>query len=149
MFACQPGRVPRFWGCSRLPAVPGRAPAPWGRQGPIRTGIAVQCILRLHAAAPLVQNPLRRRRRPVPGLPGTARVPMLPCMFVVTEAEAAAIRAAFAQGGEFAAAVELRRQFPGIADNAHARACARIIADWKPLTLPPRPAARPRKLSHR
>jgi len=84
-----------------------------------------------------------------PRLPGMARVPMLCCMFVVTEAEAAAIRAAFDQGGEFAAAVELRRHFPGIADNAHARECARIIADWKPLTLPPRPAARPRKLSHR
>jgi hypothetical protein len=30
-------------------------------------------------------------------------------MFAATEAEAAAIRAAFEQGGEFAAAVELRR----------------------------------------
>jgi hypothetical protein len=34
-------------------------------------------------------------------------------MFSVTEAEAAAIRAAFERGGEFAAAVELRRLFPG------------------------------------
>jgi hypothetical protein len=39
-------------------------------------------------------------------------------MFVVTEAEAAAIRAVYQQRGEFAAAVELRRLFPGIADNA-------------------------------
>ena len=35
-------------------------------------------------------------------------------MFVVTEAEAAAIRATFEQRGELAAAVELRRLFPGI-----------------------------------
>ena len=70
-------------------------------------------------------------------------------MFVVTEEEATAIRAAFDQGGEFAAAVELRRHFPGITDNAHARACARTIAGWKPLELPPRPPVRPRKLSHR
>jgi hypothetical protein len=33
-------------------------------------------------------------------------------MFVVTEAEAAAIRTAFEQQGELAAAVELRRLFP-------------------------------------
>jgi len=41
-------------------------------------------------------------------------------MFTVTEAEAAAIRTAFDQGGEFAAAVELRRLFPGVTDNAEA-----------------------------
>jgi hypothetical protein len=62
-------------------------------------------------------------------------------MFVVTEAEAAAIRAAFDQGGEFAAAVELRRHFPGIT-NAQARECARTILSWKPLHLPPRPPVR-------
>ena len=49
-------------------------------------------------------------------------------MFVVSEEEAAAIRAAFDQGGEFAAAVELRRLFPGVTDNAKARECARTIA---------------------
>jgi hypothetical protein len=74
---------------------------------------------------------------------------MLSCMFVVYEEDAAAIRAAFDQGGEFAAAVELRRLFPGITDNAQARACARTIAGWKPLKLPPRPPARPRRLSRR
>jgi hypothetical protein len=58
-------------------------------------------------------------------------------MFVVTEAEAAAIRAVFEQRGEFAAAVELRRRFPGIADNAQARERARTIAGWKPLPLKP------------
>jgi hypothetical protein len=38
-------------------------------------------------------------------------------MFVVTEAEAAAIRAVFEQCGEFSAAVELRRLFPSITDT--------------------------------
>jgi len=56
-------------------------------------------------------------------------------MFTVTEAEAAAIRTAFDQGGEFAAAVELRRLFPGVTDNAEARECARTIAAWKPLPV--------------
>jgi hypothetical protein len=53
-------------------------------------------------------------------------------MFVVTEVDAAAIRAVYQQRGEFSAAVELRRRFPGITDNAQARECARIIAGWKP-----------------
>ena len=68
-------------------------------------------------------------------------------MFVVSEEEAAAIRAAFDQGGEFAAAVELRRLFPGVQDNEQAKACARTIAGWKPLKLPPRPAVRLRRRS--
>ena len=42
-------------------------------------------------------------------------------MFCVSESEAAAIRTAFDEGGEFSAAVELRRIFPGILDNAKAR----------------------------
>ena len=54
-------------------------------------------------------------------------------MFVVTEADVAAIRAVYQQRGEFSAAVELRRRFPGITDNAEARECARAIANWKPL----------------
>jgi hypothetical protein len=45
-------------------------------------------------------------------------------MFVITEADAVAIRAR----REFAAAVELRQHFPGIADNAQAQECARTIA---------------------
>jgi hypothetical protein len=56
-------------------------------------------------------------------------------MFTVTDAEAAAIRAAFEQGGELAAAVELRRLFPAITDNTEARECARTIAAWKPLPV--------------
>jgi hypothetical protein len=61
---------------------------------------------------------------------------MLSLMFVVTEAEAAAIRAVFERRGEFAAAIELRRRFPGIADNAQARECTRTIASWKPSLRP-------------
>jgi hypothetical protein len=54
-------------------------------------------------------------------------------MFVVTEAEAAAIRTVYEQCGEFSAAVELRRLFPpAVIDTAQARACARTIAGWKP-----------------
>jgi hypothetical protein len=60
-------------------------------------------------------------------------------MFVVSEAEAAAIRAIFHERGEFAAAVELRRLFPGITDTAQARECARTIAGWKPLPRRLRP----------
>jgi hypothetical protein len=59
-------------------------------------------------------------------------------MFVVTEADAAAIRAAFDKGGELSAAIELRRLFPGITDNVQARECARTIASWKPLPERPR-----------
>jgi hypothetical protein len=58
-------------------------------------------------------------------------------MFLVTEADAAAIRAIFEQEGELSAAIELRRRFPGITDNAKARECVRTIAGWKPLPSPP------------
>jgi hypothetical protein len=67
-------------------------------------------------------------------------------MFVVTESDAAAIRTAYERGGELSAAVELRRLFPGIRDNDHARACARTIAGWQPLPVKParKPPVRPR-----
>lgn len=57
---------------------------------------------------------------------------MLVTMFTVTEADACAIRAAFNEQGELSAAIEVRRLFPGIVDNAKARECARIIAGWTP-----------------
>ena len=41
---------------------------------------------------------------------------MLPAVFVVTEADAAAIRTAYEQEGELSAAIEMRRLFPGITD---------------------------------
>jgi hypothetical protein len=54
-------------------------------------------------------------------------------MFMVSEVDAAAIRAAYERGGDLLAAVELRRLFPGIGDNEKACACARTIAGWRPL----------------
>ena len=70
------------------------------------------------------------------GLPGAEARDHPPSMFVVTEAEATAIRAAYEQGGELPAAIELRRLFRGITDNAKARECVRIIVGW---TSPPAP----------
>jgi hypothetical protein len=61
-------------------------------------------------------------------------VAILPRMFMVSEEDAAAIRATFDKEGELSAAIELRRRFPGIADNARARECARTIAGWRPLS---------------
>ena len=87
--------------------------------------------LRRHAALPPCRLAARGRRHHPAG------------MFVVTEAEAAAIRAAFEREGELSAAVELRRLFPGVTDMAEARECARTIASWAPLPL--EPAARSRK----
>jgi hypothetical protein len=55
-------------------------------------------------------------------------------MFTVDEATAAAIRRAYEEGGELAGAVELRRHFPLITDNAHARRCVRMIASWEPIS---------------
>jgi hypothetical protein len=66
-----------------------------------------------------------------------------PGMLTATKDQAAAIRAAFEHGGEFSAAVEVRRLFPAIIDNAEARAHARIIAGWAPLPPEqPRPVTR-------
>ena len=61
-------------------------------------------------------------------------------VFCVTEAEAAAIRAVYLKEGELTAAIELRRLFPGIPDNAQARAHARTIAGWTPLPAYPAPS---------
>ena len=56
-------------------------------------------------------------------------------------------RAVFNQEGELSAVIELRRRFPGVTDNAKARACARSIAGWTPLPAQLRPVTRlrPRK----
>jgi hypothetical protein len=82
------------------------------------------------------------RKTVMVSLQSSMRTPILPAMIVVTEAEAAAIRAAFEQRGELSAAVELRRLFPGVTDTAQARACARTIAGWKPLPVPLRSGKR-------
>jgi hypothetical protein len=58
-------------------------------------------------------------------------------MFLVNETDAAAIRAIFNEHGELSAAIELRRLFPGVIDNARALECARSIAGWTPLPAAP------------
>ncbi len=65
-------------------------------------------------------------------------------MFLITEADADAIRVIFNQEGELSAAIELRRRFAGITDNAKARAHVRTIAGRKPLPSPPCSVIRPR-----
>ena len=57
-------------------------------------------------------------------------------MFLITEADADAIRAILSQEGELSAAIELRRRFPGVTDNAKAREHVRTIAGWRPLPSP-------------
>lgn len=51
-------------------------------------------------------------------------------MFAVDESTAEAVRRAFNERGELAAAVEFRQHFPGITDMALARQQVRIIAGW-------------------
>jgi hypothetical protein len=75
-------------------------------------------------------------------LPALVRTPIVPACLSSLDADL--IRAAFERGGEFSAAVELGRLFPGIADNAEARRCARTIAGWKPLAVPLRRVRPPR-----
>jgi hypothetical protein len=70
-------------------------------------------------------------------------------MFVVSEDAAAAIRTAYEQEGELSAAIELRRLFPGVTDNAKARECARTIAGWTPLRAAPAKAIRLRPRGER
>ena len=61
-------------------------------------------------------------------------------MFLVTEADATAIRTIFEQEGELSVAIELRRRFRGITDNAKAREHVRAIAGWKPIADRPQMA---------
>jgi hypothetical protein len=51
-------------------------------------------------------------------------------MFIVSEADAAAIRTAYEQAGELSAAVELRRRFPGITDHAEALSLTEFSGVW-------------------
>ena len=62
-------------------------------------------------------------------------------MFVVDDVTAEAICRAYHEGGELSAAVELRRHFPGITDNANAWLCVRSILSWAPPVSEPPPAA--------
>ena len=68
-------------------------------------------------------------------------------MFSLSEDDIAAIRAAFDGGGELAAAVELRRLYPGIADLGHARRCVQSIVGWAAPAGPAR--AGPGRPGHR
>jgi hypothetical protein len=70
-------------------------------------------------------------------------------MFVVSEEDAAAIRAAFEQGGELSAVIVLRRLFPLITDNTQAREQVQIIAGWRPLPLTPPRVTQLRHGKHR
>lgn len=58
-------------------------------------------------------------------------------MFMVTDADAAAIREAYDRAGELAAVVELKQRFKGITDNEKARRCVRSIIGWKAPATPP------------
>ena len=57
-------------------------------------------------------------------------------MFVVSEAEAAAIRTALRAGRRVIGRSRAAPAVPGVDDNAQARECARTIAGWKPLPVP-------------
>ena len=114
-----------------------------GRRAPPRWLVGCQlafqvdfCTFLQVAPGELATEAARHARAAKTSLAGHRRPSHAAGMFTITEAEAAAIRTAFEQGGEFLAAVELRRLFPGVADNTVARECARIIAAWRPLQLP-------------
>jgi hypothetical protein len=62
-------------------------------------------------------------------------------MFIVTEEAAAAVRAAYEQGGELAAAVELRRLFPGLANNEDTRICSFCQRAWTTMSVQRIPSA--------
>ena len=94
------------------------------------------------SAALIMVSPARIPSR---RLPPAKRHATFTGMYVVTEADAAAIREAYETGGELSAAVELRRRFPGITDNALARQQATAIAGWTPLPARPKPPRRVRK----
>ncbi len=72
-----------------------------------------------------------------------AAPPHLSGMFMINEDDAAVIRAAYFDEGELSAAIELRRRFPGISDNAKAHECARTIAGWRPELRWSRPVGSP------
>jgi hypothetical protein len=71
-------------------------------------------------------------------LPQTGRGATFTGMYVVTEADAAASREVYQRDGELSAAIELRRRFPGLTDNAKAREHARAIAGPDCHQRPPR-----------
>ena len=73
----------------------------------------------------------------MPCLPAMARTSHVVSMFAVTEADAAAIQAVIHEDGELSAAIEVRRRFPGITENANSRGNARGFAGWTPRDAAP------------
>jgi hypothetical protein len=69
-------------------------------------------------------------------------------MFLVTEADAAAIRDVFEKEGQLSAAIELRRRFPGITDNARARGMRSEHRRMAAATTEARDAARGQATAH-
>jgi hypothetical protein len=69
-------------------------------------------------------------------LAGTRPQSQVWLMFMVSEADAATIRAAFERDGELSASAEFRRLYPAVADRAEVRAWARTIAGWRPIPPP-------------
>jgi hypothetical protein len=126
----------------------GRRPQP-RHLGIVLVSVELFIALKLIGAAYLVwigfcTFPLRATgRRPqhfdYKDLHATIRIAHGLKMFVVTEAQAAMIRATYEQRGEFSAAVELRQLFPGIGDIGQARQCVRTIAGWSALPKRVRP----------
>jgi len=55
-------------------------------------------------------------------------------MFSISDKDIAAIQAAFEQGGQLSATIEVRRIFPGIPDNAAALRVALTVAGWEPVS---------------
>jgi hypothetical protein len=70
-------------------------------------------------------------------------------MFCVDGSSAEAIHRAFDEGGELPAAVELRRHFPGIVDNADARRCVQAITGWMPIASLTTEGGQGTRLRHR
>src|SRR3954453_2882111 len=96
-----------------------------------REGGSYQVPARLTGGTTAASAPSCGRRCPPSLLAVT--VPTWSGMFSGDEPTAEAIRRAYEHGGEFAAAVEFKRHFPLISDNAKARECVRIIAGWQPI----------------
>jgi len=88
-----------------------------------RIGMIVASLFH-HVAEPSNCNGAQRHADVITArLPPTTRTSHPSGMFMVNESDAAAI--------------ELRRRFPGILDNGRARECARTIAGWSPEPAPP------------
>jgi hypothetical protein len=131
--------MPGFWFSTRT-----TSPQGWARRICRTIGSQVSGCARITSAEAILAARVRTVLRAAfsfaaERLPGAAPVAIYPTMFVVTEADATAIRSIYEQEGELSAAIEVRRRFPGIVDNEKARQCARTIAGWTPRPISRRP----------